>query len=434
MENAIVINDDIQKSKIDIKLVVSAIVFSMMVFARDMGFISLGPLYFIIVVSLISIILPYNSIKPFFYFYITVGIAVHGIALIPMLLALIIKNKKSNFFQLIFPIVILLFEIIHLAGYSSGVDINRFIIYSLYISLFFFLLFDDKDDHNTAKKNIRWYILGVVVSSFNILYHSIISFGFSDVALGNFRMGSSFEDYDAETQMITAMNPNQLALYAMTAFALLLFVNNIFKNRFTKLLILSFLIIVGILTGSRTWLIISAIILMLYFVLGDKKRKISFVFFVGLLLLFALKYGDFSDVVYGRYENRFQESSVGTAGYRMEIMKGYNNWLKENPERIIYGAGALYYNQVANIPYSTHNSTQQIIVCYGLIGILIFLFCIIVFHRRYPGRFKVKFWYFIPVIACFLFSQSGQFLSPACMMFPFTAAAMSLKLETIDKK
>ena len=430
MNNLELISGEQQNQRVDIKLVVSIVVLSLMVLIRDLGYFAFTPLYFIAVVSIICLILPYRSLIFFFFFYITVGISVHGIALIPLVLALIINNRRINVFQIFFPIIILLFELLNFASYSFVTDINRYIIYALYVILFFFVLFDDNLDNEDVKNGIKYYVLGTAIASLIIFLHAIINYGFQDIFFGIYRMGATFDDYDAGNEMVTKMNPNQLAFYAITAFSLLLYIKDVFSNKISKAVLIMVLLLAGIMSGSRTWIIMMAIVLVLYFLFSGIKGKFSFVLLTAIVFVVAMQYYKYTEAIYSRFEERFEESNFNTAGHRTEIIKEYNQWLVNNPSRMIYGAGALYYTKICNIYHSTHNSIQQIIVCYGILGLLIFIVCMIIYHKRYTEPNKVRFWYYFPFIICFLFSQSGQFLSPACMMLPFVATALPLKLKS----
>ena len=418
-----------QHTKIDVRLVISVAALSLMVFFRDMGYVAFAPLHFVAVVTLISLVLPYSSLRSFFFFYITVGISVYGLALFPLMLALILKNKKLNVLQIVFPIIILLFELFHLASYQFKVDMNRYIIYSFYIILFFYVLFDDNLDDVDVKNGIKYYVLGTAVASLIILSHAIVNYGFQDIFFETYRMGADFDDYDAENDMVTTMNPNQLAFYSVTAFSLLLYIKDIFRNRLSKIILIIVLVFAGIMSGSRTWIIIMAIVLVMYFLFSGMKGKFSFVLVTAILFVLALHFNTYTEAIYSRFEGRFEESNLSTAGHRTEIIREYNQWLVNNPERMVYGAGTLYYTKICKIYYSTHNSIQQIIVCYGMLGLLIFTVCIFVYHKRYTRRNQARFWYCIPFIICFIFSQAGQFLSPACMMLPFVATSLPLKLK-----
>ena len=127
--------------------------------------------------------------------------------------------------------------------------------------------------------------------------------------------------------------------------------------------------------------------------------------------------------------NRFEEENIATAGSRTELIALYNQYLLDHPDRLVYGTGSLYYRRVSEQNLSTHNGTQQLIVCYGFIGLLIFVWCGIVFYKRYYKKNKkaIKLVTCTPFFVCLMFLQTIQFVSPPSLMLPLVAALLPLK-------
>ena len=421
-----------RKKEVDWRLLVSCVVFALMVYVRDLGLFAFNPIHFTAIVILISLWLPYQKLTAFFFFYISVGIGVHGAAWIPLVLILMLKARKFNALQFVFAIVILLIEIIHLATYSFDVDLIKYVLYAVDIIVFFFMLFDDTTDEGSLKNNIKYYINGVVAAALIVIAHSISGFGFNEVFLESMRIGSDFNQDEINAGMQTTFNSNQLAYFSITAFTLALFVKKIYKHNLVKVLMMLVLVLAGVLTASRTWIIVMALVLALFFLFNNVKGRLVFVLVAVALLLLAGRYITYSEAFEERFATRFKESSFETAGHRTEIFADYNRWLAAHPERIIYGTGAIYYGKVCQIQYSMHNGTQQILVCYGVIGLLLFAICAYAFYRRFSKKSKIKFSNYIPFLICFIFLQSGQFLSPPIMMLPCIASVLPLKLYYDD--
>lgn len=417
-----------RKREIDWSLGVSCIIFTLMVFVRDMGIIVFGPISFIIVAALICLILPYQKLCAFYFYYISVGIGVHGGALIPIVLIMLLKSRKPNILQFVFSIVILVFEFFHLASYRFSVDFNRYVIYALQIVVFFFILFDDTTNSNILKKYLRLYINGIVVAFLIIFIHSVSGFGFNEIMMGNLRLGKSFNEEILETEMITSFNSNQLAYFSLAAFGLVLFIKNVYRNNLIKSIVMVVLTLAGIMSTSRTWILVFALTLAVYFIFNNFKGRFYFIIVAVIILIFSERYTTYSEAFSERFANRFEDANMATAGHRTEIIVWYNKWLSDHPERIVYGAGALYYNKVCQLRYSTHNGTQQILVCYGIIGLMLFTICIFTFYYRYAQKKHLKFWNYIPFLVCLVFIQAGQFISPAINMMPLLAATLPLKL------
>lgn len=410
------------------RLLISCAVFALMVFVRDMSLFAFSPIHFTDIVILISLWLPYRKLTAFFFFYISVGIGVHGAAWIPLVLILILKARKFNALQFIFAILILLIEIIHFATYSFDVDFIKYVLYAVDILVFFFMLFDDTTDKGVLKNNIKFFISGVVVAALIVIAHSIRGFGFNEVFFESMRIGSDFNQDEINTGMQTTFNSNQLAYFSITAFTLALFVKNIFKSNLVKVLIMLVLVVAGVLTASRTWIIVMALVLALFFLFNNVKGRLVFVLVAAVLLFLASRYVTYSEAIEQRFASRFEESNFETAGHRTEIFADYNKWLINHPARIVYGTGAVNYTKVCQIRYSIHNGTQQILVCYGIIGLLLFAMCILVFYRRYPMKGNIKFSNYIPFLISLIFVQSGQFIYPAIMLLPCLAATLPLKM------
>lgn len=428
MNNSILVSRNEEKAKPDWGLVISSITVSLMVLMRDVGVYLFSPLIFVAVVSLISVFLPYKSLRSFAFFYIVAGSSIHGISRIPLLLALSLKSKKINLFQILLPAVLLVLELLHFASYSFKVEINEFVVYGLYIYYFFFLLFDDNVSDQDVYCDISYFIIGAAASLFIILFHSIIYFGVADTLLGTYRLGSGFEE-DLNGSLATAFNPNYMAYYSITAASLALCLKNTIKKRWFKVLLLVVLLLAGIMSSSRAWTILSILVLFLYFLSSKMTGKIKMAIVILGLAIATLQFTNISQAFFERLESRFHDEDLNTAGGRTEIFAEYNDFLNTHPVRIICGTGAVYYKSVCQIPFSTHNGIQQLIVCYGLVGFAFFLFCFLVFYHRYKKVNNVKIIGYIPFFVCFLFLQSIQFVNPASLMLPLMVTMLPLKIH-----
>lgn len=418
--------------KLDWPLILSAITLALMVYARDMSILHLGPIYFVGVIAVFSVLLPYKSFVPFVFFYMGAGVGVNGIAMIPLLGALIIKSGSVNMRQIIFPVILLLLELLSWQTYSFPTEPNRFVVYSLFVVLFFYLLFDEKNDNEEIRKNIQFYILGVSVAVLIIMIHSASSLGFEDIAFGTYRIGGDTGELSAEGfdgDQYTAMNPNTLAYYSITAIALTLYVKNAFRSIILKTTVLIILGIAGVMSTSRTWLVVIALTLATYFLFSKMKGKVGFVVFSVILLIAAAQVANYVDAFTSRFETRFEQGTLGEAGGRVDIIKLYNNFLFSNPEYLVFGTGAVYYTDVCGVGLSSHSGAHQVLICYGFFGVLIYIVAGVIYYRRFCRKKHSKLWFYMPFIVCFVFDQTVQFLTPAPMMLPFVACLLPLKLK-----
>ncbi len=159
------------------------------------------------------------------------------------------------------------------------------------------------------------------------------------------------------------------------------------------------------------------------------KRKISLA--VISLIFCATAIYLFDEYIVNAFNNitdRFTKDNIETAGNRTVLFEEYNDFLLDNPEYLFYGTGALYYKEFAKVSNSTHNATQQIILCYGLLGFIIYIYVSVYFLRNYRAR-KLKIIDYIPLFATIAFVQSIQFLNPYHLMLPVALSTFSLRIS-----
>lgn len=422
------ISDD-EISNFDWKLAVIASLVSVMVFARDLGFFSFTPIYFVLVFSIAGFVLPYRSLQALFFFWIPFGCALHGVVTIPLLIAIVLKSKQYNYFQFVFPVIILLLELLHLLSYSFSVNFIDYIVYGIYIILFFFMLFDDRYDNASINQCIKYYIVGTAAVLFVILVHTIVQFGVAETIYGVLRLGGDtgvFKSDENDKNMYASMNANTLAYFSVTAVALWLYKGDVFQHKAIKWITFVVLMLAGILSTSRTWLIAMALLLVVYFITATFRNKLGAVFVTIVLMIFAAQYNTITESFISRFSDRFEEDNLETAGKRTELFAEYNSFLSDNPQYLPFGTGALYYRQICKIPFSMHNGTQQIYVCYGIFGMILYMICALWFYRRYKQEFRIVYW--MPFFICLFFDQSLQFLNPYGLMLPFAATLLPVKL------
>jgi O-antigen ligase len=400
-----------------------------MVVIRDSGMIAIQPFAFILVYSIVCAILPKNSLVSFFFFSIPFQAAIHGITVVILLIALLLKSRRVNVPQIVFSVIILLDEFIHLLGYSFTVDFKYFFIYAPNVLLFFFVLFDDSLSNNDIYQGIKYYAIGVSVIALAIIFHAIEEYGMAGLFLGSMRIGGDIDlDINAGHQY-TVMNANTLAYFSITALSLLLFVREAINDRVFKVIIIIILLLAGVLSTSRTWLVLGAMVGIIYFMTTRQKGKLGFIITTIALFLVAISFTDYSENLVSRFEERFQDEDVISGGGRESLFNAYNTFLRNNPDYIVFGTGTLYYKQVTNIYESTHSGFQQLYLCYGIVGVVLYLICFILFFKRYRKGKKFQLACFMPFFTCLVFDQTIQFLMPYFLMLPFVATMLPLKLK-----
>lgn len=423
------INNIREKALFDRKAFASSIIISSLVLIRDIGIVPFPPFFYVIIVSLFCFVLPFKSLRSFSFFYIVGGSGLHGITYIPILIALMIRSKSINKYQVLFPIILLIFEIVHFATYSFEIDLNKYFVFGLVVTFFFFLLFDDNIDNDDVYNDMRFFILGITITLFIIMLHSIVSLGIEETLLGYNRLGTGFDEDEFGGEIGTSFNSNYIAYYSIIAIAMVLFFENLINNVWTKSLVMIINILAGIMSSSRTWFLLLLLSLIAYFLINRSKNKMKIMIVFLFLFILALRYNNISNAFITRFKNRFEEENVETAGMRTIVFAKYNQFLKEHPVRIVFGTGSIYYNRVCKIKGSIHNGTQQLIVCYGLLGVILFIWSGIVFSRRYFKKNNTRFISCIPLFVCVCFLQSIQFINPPNLMLPLIALLLPFKYK-----
>ena len=413
------------------KLEVSAFFLAIMVLLRDLGFVGFPPLSFLIVISISCLVLPFRQLIVFFFYYIPFCFSIHGVGLLPIIIFLVVKSKRINVWQVVFSVTLLVLELIHFVSYDFEVDFIKYLIYAAYVFLFFFVLFTDGLDRQSITLGIRHFVIGTIVVLFIITIHSIVYYGFNDILLGAMRLGGDTDHYDIVGEAdITIMNANTYAFFSITALSLVLFSKKGTFSILERILFSVCLIVTGILSTSRTWLFITVLTLIVFFLFSDVKKKVLGVIIVAVLFIISIKYTEYTNNFIDRFANRLENrENLMVAGGRTTLFAAYNEFMMTHPKRIVYGTGVVYYKQVCNVYNSVHSGLQQIYVCYGVLGLFIFIFAGWMLQKRYFIHSKFHLWDWIPFIICLIFDQSIQFLMPHALMFPFLAVILPLRLK-----
>lgn len=201
------------------------------------------------------------------------------------------------------------------------------------------------------------------------------------------------------------------------------------------------LMVFGALTASRTYLVCLALmfLLLLFGQQGSIKKKMKF---LGVMILVAaaallLVYLIFPDLL-EYYISRFQDSDITTG--RDVLMVRYGEFILENPRVLFFGIGLNCYNHdlmvvhkvAAGVP---HNGIQELIIAWGLPGLILFLGLFIVMVRRAKDFCpKQKLLNYVPLIILFVKSQAGQMLNSPYTMLAFSLAYLSMCQDFAPKQ
>ena len=198
-----------------------------------------------------------------------------------------------------------------------------------------------------------------------------------------------------------------------------IFINVYFKSaKKIDYLMLAYLIFIGCLTVSRTFLLCFAGTILLYIFMQDKSiiKKIKTLFVITIIIIVAfLLLKTFVPNIIENYIYRFSADDV--TGGRTKLFNYYNEFIFSSLERFWYGIGAQQINiKVANLigveMNVPHNGYQQIIVAWGMVGLILVLLMIIllVLHAKKFNR-KAPFICYLPLVLLLINILAGQFIT-----------------------
>ena len=341
---------------------------------------------------------------------------------------LLLRNRLSITTVLYFSIFILL-EFLGLAFGSTMLN-SEVVKQILFVCIFFALLF------TTEKVNylqcMSLYFVGAILVCGVIVAYSLMrapSDWLSLFSKGWYRFGDvALEDVQG---MTLRLNSNSLAYFSLTGLfqGIILLTKEKGLKRWFVLSGTGFLAVAGILSVSRSWILVMLGCLGLFLIshLTNPKRILLIssvlVVFVGIGYFVAKTYPELLQGIITRMTHSSMEGGNG----RVELMTEYADLLFGDLRMLLFGSGATYYRTAYGMTTSIHNGTLQIFLAYGIVGGSIFILGMVFSLRKgyATGRSSLIFW--LPLIATVVFAQTIQFLNPCYLMLPYIIAVYAVR-------
>lgn len=410
--------------KIELLLISFLGLIFMLLSIREIAEISVNQLFLLVVMALPIVMLPYKYLVYYTCFVSVLIKGVNAYILTLLLIGLVIKSKNRTILQFAPPILLLIFEFV---ANISELSVLTYVLYASYLILFFYLVFDDEPQVN-PDKCLQYITYGLFVT---LLFVSIgiLKNPMDTIFLQEGASRGEMGIMDDENVTHFALNANELAYYSISLLSILLLgKRRINANNVIYVILFIASLLSGILSQSRAWAILTIFIFVLYFLQASTKKKISFVTIFVLILTFITSVSsDFLNLAYEGILYRFEDSSMNTAGGRTLLFEEYNKIFAGYPEYWVTGTGAMSYNTFFNASNSMHNGTQQIYICYGCVGILIYFFSAYAYYRRNIYNVHYGFVSYLPLIATACFVQSIQFLNPFHLMLPVALSTYAIR-------
>lgn len=232
-------------------------------------------------------------------------------------------------------------------------------------------------------------------------------------------------------------NPNFLGFLCVVSSTCLLQLRMALQGRKTDVILVVFLLLCGLLTLSRTFLLcVALMVVMLILANGYSIKKVikmlGSVLGIGMVVLIVLKAAFPENLE--EWVSRFQVEDI-TSG-RLELMVRYHNRIIESPDILLFGVGTQSVTEKVVRRFGSakilgtvvpHNAIQEMVFCWGVMGLLLllaFLVCLLrSAKRKNPG---IKFSNYILLILFLVKIQAGQLITTPSNVIIFGLAYLSM--------
>lgn len=339
------------------------------------------------------------------------------------------KDIKLN--SSIIPIILMMvWELLH--GFTGVFSISEYLRgFSELIFLGFVMSIPQKErDYPFISRALAF---ATVCMAFMVVYNLLQENGFSLDALykdESFRLGKSDEDV---LNFGLNYNANGLGAICNLAIGGILHLFLLKKHQPLDTVLLVLLMILGVMTLSRSFLLCCAFIFVLFVFAGGRSQSAKLkVLLFGALALIALIIVVlvFMPYVFENYLKRFTEEDILNG--RDVLLRYYNNHIFSDIKYTLFGTGlqntypTIYalYGRSYNV---SHNGIQELVLMWGIPGLLLFVACLIDMIRiskKYAVRHRLA--NFIPLFFMILKAQSGQVITSGETLLSFVFAYYGL--------
>ena len=248
------------------------------------------------------------------------------------------------------------------------------------------------------------------------------------------RLGLDSEEIKGSLTVVGGQqNPNALGIMCVLGMTGLMQLRMAGRKKPGDMALVMFLLMFGVLTASRTYLVCVALmgVLLLLGQKGNVSRKLKFLgaILVVVLAALGLLYLVFPTLI-EFYISRFQVEDVTTG--RLDLMVVYHNFIMSDPKIMFFGIGIQnFYQKVIEIyrvaALVPHNGTQELIIAWGLPGLIWFivLWAVMIWRSRQCCK-KQRIINYIPLLVILLKAQAGQMLDSPYTMLAFSFAYLSM--------
>jgi len=355
-----------------------------------------------------------------------------GTYIMPIALVLLILKKGTlDLKRFLMLSAILVLELVASFWYPKW-DIKAIVQYFSFAGVMIYLSHDKTEMDYLL--GIKMFLLGVTLLNGVIVVSGIMTAPLdwlASFAKGWFRFGDIH--VNANSGMVLSLNANSMAYYSVTGMCcgILLSEKTNGVSRFWNLLLTAFCVVSGFLTVSLTWMLVAAGCVFLYIAskIRSPRTLTLLVALITVLLTATTVFLARNPDLWQGFITRLNGEDVSGGNGRIDILMDYMKLLLDNSRWFFFGTGVTQCYDVVGAVKAMHNGTQQILVCCGLVGFVIYMVILIGAVTKACGRKKLPMVYWLPLISVVVFVQSIQFLNPMILVLPYVIGIYGLKIR-----
>lgn len=349
-----------------------------------------------------------------------------GILLCFVLIRYGFRLETVSFLLLICLLVLELFLGIRFAPF----DFNSFLRFSIIFLFSFLFMLDCKGDYEYLRI-VRFYLIGYIVAIMVLLGQLVSAYSISGLLSAGIRLGdvNGFVVSTAEASMQISFNPNYLGELSILAMMIGIFCFKTTKKK--QFLFISLMsVLIGALTQSRAFLIVFflALFVLMFSSFFSLKEKIRLIILLCIVFLnFILFFEEYFISIIRRWN--VTDISNGRTG----ITEGYFYELCKSLDRFLFGVGLQNYQAKYDFYWSAHNATQEVLLAWGFLGLLVVTGIMIsIFYNAKNNNKNMHAIQTAPFILCLIYMQSGQGFSIFPNMLQLMVAYSASQISWVD--
>lgn len=422
------------------KFIIAMIIFAMMFFVRDVFNINIPQTIFLLVACFYYIIFDLDECIAF-----TATLAVWGsgfqanYAILFGIFAILLKKYKKIVFsyEFILLIFIILWEALHI--FIPPFSVAEYARHMVCYIILWIIIFDKNTKFDYPLVLITFAAVTIFVL-FDILAQTLAFFDYSiaNIISKGLRFGN-VHDIGGGESLSLSNNQNFIGILCALSIGSLLVVafNSLNKKTLISCLLgMLILVFFGLLTQSKTFILLLAICIIGSVFYYNKSKKLNFLFFIIIasILLCAIYFITkllIPDVL-NNVINRFLVDDISSG--RVDIFRNYNDLILSSDKIFFFGIGMQSILEKVNVSSNVpHNALQTAFLVWGFLGVItvLLIFILLIINAR-KGK-KTRLINYLPVILYFIAIQLGHFVQIKHGLMILILCFSAIRYNTINE-